>query len=133
MKIVQISKPNLTELSVAIRLRTDRRNTFCGDKHQEYENSTGKGAIMKEFTHFVGTNIKNMKIVKVKPNLTEQSVAIRYEFTHFVGTNIKNMKIVQISMKVKPNLTELSVAIRLQTDRRNNGNLHILWGQTSRI
>ena len=43
------------------------------------------------------------------------------------------MKIVQISMKVKPNLTELSVAIRLRTDRRNNGNLHILWGQTSRI
>ena len=87
MKIVQISmkvKPNLTELSVAIRLQTDRRNN-------------------------------------------EQ------EFTHFVGTNIKNMKIVQISMKVKPNLTELSVAIRLQTDRRNNGNLHILWGQTSRI
>ena len=43
------------------------------------------------------------------------------------------MKIVQISMKVKPNLTELSVAIRLRTDRRNNENLHILWGQTSRI
>ena len=56
-------KPNLTELSVAIRLRTDRRNNgnlhILWGKHQEYENST-------KFTHFVGTNIKNMKIVQNK-------------------------------------------------------------------
>ena len=32
-------------------------------------------------------------------------------------------------MKVKPGLTEQSVAIRLRTDRWNNENLHILWGQ----
>ena len=40
-------KPNLTEQSVAIRLRTDRRNN--GNLHI-----------------FVGTNIKNMKIVQNK-------------------------------------------------------------------